>query len=68
MDYESIEVRKVKNGVVVALRTTDEDSEFVFDTNRKALKFVKDMLEGKYQGAVSEDAWFNPTTASPFTN
>jgi hypothetical protein len=49
MEYESIEVRKVKNGVVVALRTTDEDSEYVFDTNRKALRFVKDLLEGKNQ-------------------
>ena len=47
MDYESIEVRKVKNGVIVALRTADEDCEYVFDTNRKALKFVKDLLEGK---------------------
>lgn len=47
MDFESIELRKVKNGVIVALRTEDEDNEYVFDTNRKALKFVKDMLEGK---------------------
>lgn len=47
MDYESIEVRKVKNGVIVALRTENEDYEYVFDTNRKALKFVKDLLEGK---------------------
>jgi hypothetical protein len=49
MDYESIEVRKVKNGVVVGLRTADEDCEYVFDTNRKALRFVKDLLEGKHQ-------------------
>jgi hypothetical protein len=49
MDYESIEVRKVKNGVVVGLRTSDEDCEYVFDTNRKALRFVKDLLEGKHQ-------------------
>jgi hypothetical protein len=47
MDFESIEVRKVKNGVVVGLRTEDEDSEYVFDTNRRALRFVKDLLEGK---------------------
>ena len=68
MDYESIEVRKVKNGVVVALRTTDEDSEFVFDTNRKALKFVKDMLEGKYQTTESQDDWFNIITVSFITD
>ena len=47
MDFELIELRKVKNGVIVSLRTADEDSEFVFDTTRKALRFVKDLLEGK---------------------
>jgi len=47
MDFESIELRKVKNGVIVALRSDDEDSEYVFDNNRKAIKFVKDLLEGK---------------------
>ena len=52
MDYEAIEVRKVKNGVVVGLRTSEEDCEYVFDTNRKALRFVKDLLEGKLE--VSE--------------
>jgi hypothetical protein len=47
MDYEAIELRKVKNGVIVLLRTQDEDAEYIFDTNRKALKFVKDLLEAK---------------------
>lgn len=45
--YESIEIRKVKNGVIVTLRTDDEDQEYVYDTDRKAIKFVKDMLETK---------------------
>jgi hypothetical protein len=44
---ESIEIRKVKNGVIVTLRSDDEDSEYVYDTDRKALKFVKDLLESK---------------------
>lgn len=48
MDFESIELRKVKNGVIIGLRTDDEDSEYVFDTSRKALKFVKDLLDGKH--------------------
>ena len=47
MDFDSIELRKVKNGVIVALRTDEEDSEYIFDTNRKALKFIKDLLESK---------------------
>lgn len=47
MDFDSIELRKVKNGVIVLIRTEDDDAEYIFDTNRKALKFVKDLLEGK---------------------
>jgi len=47
MMIESIEIRKVKNGVIVTLRSDDEDSEYVYDTDRKALKFVKDLLESK---------------------
>lgn len=53
MDFEAIELRKVKNGVIVLIRTADEDAEYIFDTNRKALKFVKDLLEGK--GAVNAE-------------
>lgn len=45
--FESIEIRKVKNGVIVTIRSDDEDSEYVYDTDRKALKFVKDMLDNK---------------------
>ncbi len=47
MNFEAIELRQVKNGIIVLLRTEDEESEYVFDTTRKALKFVKDLLEGK---------------------
>lgn len=50
--FESIEIRKVKNGVIVTLRTDDEDAEYVWDTDRKAIKFVKDMLESK--GTIKE--------------
>ena len=52
--YESIEIRKVKNGVIVTLRTDDEDQEYVYDTDRKAIKFVKDMLESKGNVNVRE--------------
>lgn len=52
--FESIEIRKVKNGVVVTLRTEDEDSEYVWDTDRKAIKFIKDMLESKGSQTVKE--------------
>jgi hypothetical protein len=46
--FESIEIRKVKNGVIVTLRSdADEDQEYVYDTDRKAIKFVKDLLDVK---------------------
>jgi hypothetical protein len=47
MNFEAIELRQVKNGIVVLLRTNDDESEYVFDTTRKALRFIKDLLEGK---------------------
>jgi hypothetical protein len=45
--FESIEIRKVKNGVIVTLRSDDDDEEYVYDTDRKALRFIKDMLDSK---------------------
>lgn len=48
MLFESIEIRKVRNGVIVTLRSEeDQDQEFVYDTDRKAIKFVKELLESK---------------------
>lgn len=46
--FDSIEIRKVKNGVIVTLRNVDDDdAEYVYDTDRKAIKFIKDLLEKK---------------------
>jgi len=45
--FDSIEIRSVENGVIVVLRTEDEDREYVYDTVRKAVKFVKDLLDVK---------------------
>jgi len=48
MLFESIEIRKVNNGVIVTLRSEEEqDQEYVYDSDRKAIKFVKDLLETK---------------------
>ena len=46
--FESIEVRKVENGIIIVLRDEENDErEYVYDTTRKALKFVKELLEAK---------------------
>lgn len=50
--FESIEIRKVVNGVIVTLRTDDEDQEYVYDNDRKALKFIKDLLDGNSKTTV----------------
>lgn len=52
--FESIEIRKVKNGVIVTLRSDDEDEEYVYDTDKKAIKFVKDLLDSKVIVNVKE--------------
>jgi hypothetical protein len=46
--FESIELRKVENGIIVVLRDEENDEkEYVYDTDRKALKFIKELLETK---------------------
>ena len=45
--FESIEIRKVKNGFLLTLNTEDGNEEYVFDSSRKALKFIKDYIEVK---------------------
>jgi hypothetical protein len=47
MLFDSIEIRKVKNGIIVTIRTDDEDQEYVYDLDSKAIKFVKDLLDVK---------------------
>lgn len=48
--FESLEIRKAVNGVIVIIRKEDEeDQEYVYDTDRKALKFIKDLLETSHK-------------------
>jgi len=43
--FESIEIRKVKNGFLLTLNTEDGNEEYVFDSSRKALKFINDKFQ-----------------------
>ena len=47
--FESLEIRKVQNGFVVTVTSDEGTQEYVYDTQRKALKFIKEMFDGKYQ-------------------
>jgi len=44
---ESMEIRRVSNGFVVAVTDENDTKEFVFDTYRKVLKFIKEYLDAK---------------------
>jgi hypothetical protein len=52
--FDSIEIRKVTNGFVVILTQEDETSEYVFDTSRKAIRFIKEYVETKVARTVAE--------------
>jgi hypothetical protein len=42
---ESIEIRKVINGFIVVVNDEDSSKEFVFDSYRRVLKFIKEYLD-----------------------
>jgi len=55
--FDSIEIRKVTNGFVVILNTPDDETkEYVFDTSRKAIKFIKEYVETKVARTVAVHA------------
>ena len=45
--FERMEIRKAANGFVLSVDINDEDKEYVFDTQRKLFKFIKDLMEAK---------------------
>lgn len=45
--FDRIEIRKVSNGFVLLVEVDGEDKEYVFDTSRRALKFIKDYMDAK---------------------
>ena len=50
--FDSIEIRKVKNGFIVTLRNDDDETEYVYDTDRRAIKFIKELLDNKPEQKV----------------
>ena len=43
--FESIEIRKVANGFIVVITTSEDTNEYVYDTSRKAMRAIKQHLE-----------------------
>jgi hypothetical protein len=51
--FESLEIRKAANGFILVVTTQDETREFVYDTERKLMRSVKQYLG---QRVTSDDA------------
>jgi hypothetical protein len=46
--FEAIDIRKVANGYVVSVTMENEDTrEYVFDTTRKVMRFLKQYMDIK---------------------
>lgn len=45
--FESLEIRRAANGFILVVNTEDEAREFVYDTERKLLRVVKQHLGEK---------------------
>lgn len=45
--FESIEIRKAANGFILVVHTEDEAKEFVYDTERKLMRVIKQYLGQK---------------------
>jgi len=55
--FTSLELRKVTNGFVVTVNNDDEGSEYVFDSLRKTIKFVRDLANAEEgRGSKNQDA------------
>jgi len=45
--FESIEIRKAANGFILVVNTEDEAREYVYDTERKLMRVIKQHLGQK---------------------
>ena len=45
--FESLEIRRAENGFILIVNTEDDAKEFVYDTERKLIRVVKQHLGEK---------------------
>lgn len=45
--FESLEIRRAQNGFILVINTEDESKEFVYDTERKLIRVIKQHLGEK---------------------
>jgi hypothetical protein len=52
--FESLEIRRVANGFILVVNTEEEAREFVYDTERKLLRVVKQHLGERVTASEAE--------------
>jgi len=52
--FESLEIRRAANGFILVVNTEDDSKEFVYDTERKLLRVVKQHLGEKVTAADAD--------------
>ena len=45
--FDAIEFRKVTNGYVASVRAQEEETEYVFDSHHKLLRFIKQIVNAE---------------------
>jgi len=45
--FETLEIRRAANGFILVINTEDDSKEFVYDTERKLIRVVKQYLGQK---------------------
>jgi hypothetical protein len=53
--FESLEIRKAANGFILVVTTEDDTREFVYDTERKLMRSVKQYLGERVTKEDTED-------------
>jgi hypothetical protein len=53
--FESLEIRRAANGFILVVNTEEEAREFVYDTERKLLRVVKQHLGEKVTREETQD-------------
>jgi hypothetical protein len=43
--FERMEIRKVANGFILTVESDESENDYVFDTQRKLFKFIKDLMD-----------------------
>ena len=52
--FESLEIRRAANGFILVVNTEEEAKEFVYDTERKLVRVVKQYLGEKVTAQEAE--------------